>query len=102
MIVVKLELWPGGDGSRRKLLGTMNISNIGGTKKRGRYAVFVCGAQGHPLVDGTTTLTDYPRLRHHPWVLVLRALAATMLRRDRNFTKQCLNDLGGQMQGKRA
>lgn len=40
MIVVKMELWPGGDESRMRPLGTVHIINDGtGSVARGNYTV---------------------------------------------------------------
>lgn len=40
MVVVKLELWPGGDESRKRKLGELRIANDGtGTAENGNYNV---------------------------------------------------------------
>lgn len=39
MLFIKVELWPGGDRTRKRELGQMTIGNIGGDTERGDYAV---------------------------------------------------------------
>lgn len=45
MLVVKVELWPHGDRTRKRELGQMTVSNIGGDVERGNYLV---QASEHP------------------------------------------------------
>lgn len=45
MLFIKIELWPGGDRTRKRELGQMTIGNIGGDIERGDYAVH---ATEHP------------------------------------------------------
>lgn len=39
MLVVKVELWPHGDRTKRRELGQMTIGNVGGDIERGDYLV---------------------------------------------------------------
>lgn len=80
MIVLKLELWPMGDESRKRSLGHMTISNIGTSpdRKRGTYLLRLFGKQGRHMATGH--VHDWPRLRFHAWNLVHEAL--TCLGRD--------------------
>ncbi len=83
MIVVKIELWPGGNERKSVELGRTYINNTGGTDDRGEYDVRVCRKgkldflkdvlRGRgPLRTGH--VSDYPRLSYNVWRLVLRAL----------------------------
>ncbi len=85
MIVVKLELWPLGDESRRRELGRTYVWNDGrsANPKRGDYGVAVA-RRGHAgpwrdVVRGSKAqrrgaVTDYPRLSYSVWRLIIRAL----------------------------
>lgn len=81
MIVVKMELWPGGDQSRMKTLGTINIVNDGtGTWSRGNYDVFVMQrgkGKGHK-VWRRGKVTGHSRLSKSPYYLLLAALQAAI------------------------
>lgn len=50
MIVVKLELWPGGREDQAEEIGRTYIANVGGSQQRGDYAAAVCrrGTQDQP------------------------------------------------------
>ncbi len=80
MIVVKIELWPGGSEKRAKEIGRTYINNVGGNYERGNYHVSVCrrgstrvpqetyASAGHPefapdapKATRTGSVTDYPR-----------------------------------------
>lgn len=51
MIVVKIELWPGGleDHPRKAEIGRMYIANVGGNVERGEYDVAVCRRGSHKV-----------------------------------------------------
>lgn len=71
MVVVKVELWPGGYESNAREIGRMTITNRGdGTAERGNYDVKVkrSGRTGEVL--------SYARKRDSVWILVARALAS--------------------------
>ena len=78
MIVVTVELWSARTGEKT-VLGQTTICNVGGTEKRGNYAVRV-GRKGQSLEDGHLNPTregrveHYPRLGYSVWRLVIRAL----------------------------
>jgi hypothetical protein len=96
VIVVKIEMWPGGDPNhpRARELGRMYISNVGecDDPKRGDYFAAVCrkGSNGVPqetfeaseltppssaaLAVRTTRVTRWPRLTYNIWLLVRRCL----------------------------
>lgn len=82
MIVVKVELWPKGDGNRSKELGRAYIANTGtGSKNRADYKVAVCrkGTKTCPWTGKTKairegTVTNYPRLSYNMWRLIIRSL----------------------------
>jgi hypothetical protein len=89
MIVVKIELWPGGDAARSREIGRTYINNVTGKDdlggKRGDYDVRVMRKdciQTRPrdmFLNGkgilrTGHVSNYPRLTYNVWRLVIRAL----------------------------
>jgi hypothetical protein len=77
MIVLKLELWRGGNEKDKIELGRTFITNTGGTQDLGDYEVRVC-RRGMSKYEGPHTRTgnvsQYPRLKFNVWRLVIRAL----------------------------
>ncbi len=89
MIVVTIQLWPGGNRHDASELGRMYIANDGtGTHEHGNYQVAVCkkGAQAvpfpmNPSLSGKRAtrygrVESYPRERLPIWHLMLRAIKA--------------------------
>jgi len=78
MLVVKVELWPGGDERRCQELGRMTITNQGGTAsaKRGNYTIRLMRRGTSATVQQVAEVLDYPQLSNPVWVLVKRALEA--------------------------
>lgn len=83
MIVVKIELWPYGDGNKAREIGRTYIANVGGSMTKGNYEVAVCkkGTTKCPLIKSdkvkaarTGSVEDYPRLTYNVWRLIIRAL----------------------------
>lgn len=71
MVVVKVELWPGGYEENKREIGRMTITNTGeGTSERGNYDVKVKHS------GKTGSVKNYARKRDSVWVLVARALAS--------------------------
>ena len=76
MIVVRIELWPGGDKARKRDLGTMVIENDRtGTEAIGNYMYKIKKGQvfsDHPSMLYQGTVREVPR--HHradaPWELL--------------------------------
>lgn len=71
MLVVKLELWPGGDEAKKRVIGSATIANVGGDDRHGTYQATV-------VTDGIsfeTRVEDHPR-EDGAWALVARVLAA--------------------------
>lgn len=80
MIVVYIELWPGGDEEKKRLLGSLILTNDGtGTKKEGNYKVVAShagiffGKRKEPFKTGR--VTGFVR-KLSPYRLVCRALRA--------------------------
>lgn len=80
MLVIHIELWPGGDGSRRRKLGQINIGNDGtGTEAIGNYIVAASHTGEHfekksgPYKVGQ--VVGFPR-KLSPYRLLARALKA--------------------------
>lgn len=87
MVVVKVELWPHGNASRAKRLGTLWIANVGGTLTRGNYKTALTGdgeiRAPWPIYDGkneqskplcTGEVKGYARISRPVWDLVRMAL----------------------------
>jgi hypothetical protein len=73
MLVIRIELWPYGDMTRRKTLATGTIANTGtGTPTQGNYRVQLNDAAGRPWKSGT--IEGFPRKRLLSWDLLFRAL----------------------------
>lgn len=79
MIIVKVELWPGGDEARAAELGRLQIANEGthpAHPRRGDYMVRLMRKNSRRTVLRTANVKDYPRLSYPVWRLVRRALEA--------------------------
>ena len=78
MVVVRVELWPGGLELGKKSLGTMYLANDGtGTAGEGSYDVKIMKFDG----KGTWRegrVEGFDRQRRGPWDLIQRALDATL------------------------
>ena len=82
MLVVKIEMWPYGDGSKAREIGRTYIANVGGNSKKGDYEVAVCrrGTTECPFstddikASRTGQVTNYPRLSYNVWRLIVRSL----------------------------
>lgn len=75
MLVIRVELWPKGDGRRKKKLGEMRIVNTGtGTHERGNYVAEVDTQRRAVWQVGE--VEGFPRLSRHAWYLVAKALTA--------------------------
>ena len=75
MIRVTVELIPHGDERRTRLLGSIDIVNVGGTMARGDYTVRRKGKRGQPVFK-TGSVTNYPRLAKSFWYLIQQAIEA--------------------------
>lgn len=83
MIVVRIELWPQGQKARARHLGTAQIWNDGtGDRGRGNYHVTL-SKWGSRETWRAGLLQGFPRLHLGPWDLLLRALIATVGKRNR-------------------
>lgn len=88
MLVVKIEMWPGGDGRKAREIGRTYIANRGGTDERGDYEAAVCRrgttqipqdwtcCHLDPKATRTGWVEDYPRLSYNVWRLIIRSLRA--------------------------
>lgn len=91
MIVIKVELWPMGDSSRAKTLGTARIANIGGDITKGNYECVLCDSielpeddiekykflfysKGNKRIWKECEIKDFPRKRLLVWDLLYRGL----------------------------
>lgn len=79
MLVVKVELWPGGDEDASRELGRMKIANVGGTRERGDYAVLMepppkGTPEGVKWCRAVTDVRGHERLEAPVWSLVAKAL----------------------------
>lgn len=77
MIVVKVEMWPHGDESRKYRLGEMRIANDGtGSQGTGSYDAVMLGKRGRRLGRTPVKIAGFPRLRKDVWHLVALVLKA--------------------------
>ena len=84
MIHITIEMWPGGDKTKSKLLGEGYITNQGGTREVASYYVQLLkspeyakpGNEGQLWKDGN--VSGFPRQRLGPWDLLLRSLLASV------------------------
>lgn len=87
MIVIRIEMWPLGDESRKRELGVGHIINDGnGSVERGDYRVELLKSPEYAKSPGIWKkgrVQNFPRLRLGPWDLLFRALAATVGDRNR-------------------
>jgi len=74
MIVIKVEMWPGGDQKNAYPLGTAVIINTAtGTATQGNYVAQVFSKNGRLIRK--ETVSDFPRKRLLVWDLLHRVLA---------------------------
>lgn len=79
MLVVKIERWPHGDASRRKVIGQMTIANDGtGDSSFGNYDVKLSHSGSYVDRPGTYRQGKVARFRRtlSPYHLVARCLSA--------------------------
>lgn len=96
MIIVKIELWPGGfeDHPQKRELQRIFIANVGGTAQVGSYDVVIPKSAEYakrPGIWRKGRVTGFPRLRLGPADLLFRALAACVGDRNREVA---LGELG--------
>lgn len=102
MIYIRVELWPHGDESRKREIGTAIIDNVGGSVSTGNYRVRLLKSAEYakrPGVWKQGAVTGFPRLRLGPWDLLFRALAscAGMDKRNPNLsTIEEISDLASE------
>lgn len=84
MIVVKVELWPGGDPKRARDLGTATIANVSALGEHSDYEVRLLKGAEYSNRPGTLykagKVISFPRTdkRWGPWELLALALEATV------------------------
>ena len=84
MMVVTIEMWPGGDERRKRLLGRAEIANDGtGTNTTANYSVRVFQKGKARRLWRTTRVTGFPRKRLGAWDILCRALMQVV--GDRNM-----------------
>lgn len=78
MIVVKVELWPGGHESHAKEIGRMKIHNTCYSRdaKRGDYGIRLLRKGSLKTVRRIARVLDHPRLSADVWNLIRKALEA--------------------------
>jgi len=110
MLVVKIEVWPGGIESRKREIGRTYIGNVGDSSdpSRGDYEVAVCrrNVEECPWPHGTDTdrkkkrpkptrtgeVKNYPRLSYNVWRLILRSLLSCFPEEQSKICKRCESD----------
>ncbi len=82
MLRITIELLPKGEEAKSRHLGTIYISNVGGTPTRGDYR-FRLSKRGKPnQVWKKGAITDFPRRRLGAYDLLYRALRAVVGERN--------------------
>jgi hypothetical protein len=84
-VVVKIEMWPGGDPEKKYDLGHVVICLTGGTDQEGDYDVALFKSKTYTRNGGkwrTGKVRKFPRRRLGPYDLLLRGLIAAI--RDRS------------------
>ena len=78
MIVVKVELWPGGDRKRAREIGRMTITNDGTSHspRRGDYGVKLMRKGTTNRIQRQGDVKGHARQSYSVWVLVKKALDA--------------------------
>lgn len=85
MLMVRIELWPHGDESRKSVLGTAEIANTGtGTESSGTYRSRF--SLKRPMPWKLAGVEGFPRKRLNAWDLLYRLLHEAV--GDRNSPKQ--------------
>jgi hypothetical protein len=79
MLIVRVELLPGGDPSRRRVIGLLEIANVSNLSETSSYAVEAEEAANH--LTGTPARMASIRIDGHRraqpvWALIHRAVAA--------------------------
>jgi hypothetical protein len=77
-VVVKIEMWPGGDPDKKYDLGHVVICNVGGTDEFGDYDVALFKSATYARKAGKWRTGKVKRFRRRlgPYDLLLRALIA--------------------------
>lgn len=83
MIYVRVEMWPGGDKGKARLLGEATIANVGGSEAVGDYRVELMKSPEYARTPGVWSrgrVEGFPRKSKQlgPWDLLYRALRATV------------------------
>lgn len=89
-VVVKIEMWPGGDPDKKYDLGHVVICNTGGTDQEGDYDVALFKSAAYSRKGGkwrTGKVLKFPRRRLGPYDLLLRALISAIRDRSRHEVK---------------
>lgn len=91
MIVIRIEMWPQGDESRKRTLGVGHITNTGAQTlftgaTHGDYDVTLFKSPEYAKSPGVWkkgTVKRFPRSRLGPWDLLLQALVSAIGDRNR-------------------
>lgn len=74
MVVIRAELWKGGDPNNKVHLGTAYITNKGGSETVANYEVKLTKRNSETLIWKQGTVGGFPRKRLGVWDLLYRAL----------------------------
>ncbi|UFW48187.1 MULTISPECIES: hypothetical protein [Bradyrhizobium] len=81
MLVVKVELWPSGNGALRQPIGTMHIGNVSNLADLSDYQV-IAMETANPLTGTPPGIARFSVLAHarrqRVWALLQRACEAAM------------------------
>jgi hypothetical protein len=75
MLVIKIELWPHGDETKKELIGYASLVNDGtGTNQTGNYDFTIFKNKGKNKVTTKSRVTAFRRLWYGPWKLLYLSL----------------------------
>jgi hypothetical protein len=80
MLVIHVEIWPYGDRSRRRRLGTAKIANDGKSLNPfyGDYDVTILKEDSEKVVWKSGKVKGFPRIKYGIWDLLLLALGSSL------------------------
>lgn len=92
MMYVRIELWPGGNRERARVLGEAHIANDGeqtlfADPSVGSYQAKLLKSPEYAKRSGvwkSCAVRNFPRTRLGPWDLLYRVLSATVAYRNRD------------------
>jgi hypothetical protein len=110
VIAIRVELWPGGDQKRARLLALGTIENTGGTAARGAYKALLYGATAAGVTKALLNrapfravgVENFPRKRLCAWDLLFRVLRAAVGERNASTGESAVGASGPEEAARRS